>query len=482
MKKAMLLLLAAVTLLGFVACPNPTVDPVDLTSDWTIKGSFNSWGEQNFTMDELDNTKLTLTIDNLYENTAYKFVLVAPGTGDVETRTYRSASDASLIIGTPATFVIKTSSGTDSDANFFTTVKSVKINVDVSTPTAPIVTVVEATTEAAITLTNTMLADSLRLSGGVWDIGWTETAGTFDGTNKVTWEVTGEAASGEFYINSRDGSLKVAEFASPATETGSTGPMTVLAGGFGDNAKINSIPMEGCVYTLTMTVDSTKSALAEKYSLEVTLKTLGTVAWPDPIDTTIVTTQMTDGTGGGNSWTAQLGGIFTAVSGDKLYVRVTWAVPDGGNNVYLLLDNGDIATGATTADLASDLTTGWGNLGFTTNTAGFNPDYIAWGWRGGTTYNSGGFKTLVSDGTTLTGTTDTNAACANGVDADAADIWFRIPLASLQLDATHNNLKAVVLYGKDVAGGGLHSAIPVAIDTAGYTDIVAVATATLTIP
>ncbi|HTH13513.1 MAG TPA: hypothetical protein VMB23_03895, partial [Spirochaetia bacterium] len=186
-----------------------------------------------------------------------------------------------------------------------------------------------------------------------------------------------------------------------------------------------------------------------------------------------------NGTGAGSAWTAQLGDVETAVSGANLLVKVHFAVTDKDNNVYLLLGNGDIPSSVT--DFSGDLTTGWGNLGITSNSSSFNASFVAWGYRDSSAvFNLGGAKTLAMSGSpaAITGTDVKSSIVVANANSNA-DIWFKVPLSTLGLDSTHNHLKAVVLFGKDTASGGLHSAIPASIDTANYLDIPSVATATL---
>ncbi len=276
MKKAMLLLLAAVTLLGFVACPNPTVDPVDLTSDWKIKGSFDSWAEHNFTMDELDNNILTYKYTGL-RNEDYEFVLMNAAGGELK----YSTTD-NVAVNTPFTM----NSGTE-NASFKATTVEVTVTVDISAPDAPVVTLVTSGA-AATPYSAAELAAGLFIKGDMFTIGWTNTAGTFvdngDGTGTVTFtDLAVNAAtartSGSFGFDSRHGFLKDATIVSPTVEGNSAAAVGLVT--TGDNCVITDIPNSDSVYTIVITLNENGVTVAEKYSMVVTLQTLGTTAWVD---------------------------------------------------------------------------------------------------------------------------------------------------------------------------------------------------------
>ncbi|MBN1242728.1 MAG: hypothetical protein JXA15_08480 [Spirochaetales bacterium] len=342
MKKAMLLLLAAVTLLGFVACPSPTgSDPVDLTSDWKIKGSFDSWATHNFTMDELDNNILTYTYSSL-RAIDYEFVLMNAAGGEL-----KYSTETNVAVDTPFTM----GSGAI-NASFTATTVEVTVTVDISVPASPVVTLV--TSGAAATPYNVAeLAEGLFIKGDMFTIGWTNTAGTLvdnaDGTGTVTFAgLTAASKTGSFGFDSRDGFLKGVSVVSPTVADSSTAPVGLQTSG--DNCVITDIPNSDSVYTIVITIDEDGATIADKYSMVVTLTSVGTTAWAfdPPVSIWLV------------------GDLKGATD------MTTWSTTDDGRAQVDLVS--DVATYAFTADTTYDAAfkyataadSGWDNLvGFT---------------------------------------------------------------------------------------------------------------------
>jgi len=272
MKKAMLLLLAAVTLLGFVACPNPTGgDPADLTSDWKIKGSFDSWAAHNFTMDELDNEILTYKYTGL-RAIDYEFVLMNAAGGELKySTTDNVAVDTEFTMGSGAI-----------NASFTATTVEVIVTVDISVPASPVVTLVTSGA-AATPYSLTELATGLFVKGDMFDIGWTNTAGDFvdngDGTGTITFDdLAAGSKTGSFGFDSQFGFLKDATVASPTVEGASAAAVGLVT--TGDNCVITDIPNSDSVYTIVVTIDSNGATTpVGHYSMVVTLKTEGTTPW-----------------------------------------------------------------------------------------------------------------------------------------------------------------------------------------------------------
>jgi hypothetical protein len=493
MKKVLFFVVAAIVAVSMLGCGSPvgpdTPGADGFTSEWWMKGSID-WNQQNFfTISELDANVLTVEMPIVYA-LDYEFVIVNPeGLEFKYDSTVNVATD-----GTEFSFFPAPDSSdpnhVDNDGDkddpgeinvSFTAIKDTYvIEVDVSDPANPIGMIYpKAGAGDATIVTPAVLADALDLNP--WDNLEVGTK-TYDDINyTVTFAVTTWAKSHNFGFNSLNGYLK------GAGTVGVT-PIDIL---FDQGDACILDPADDIYYGAEFDVTVTLPVVADayvpgmNYQVEA-VKTADGLSGP-PFDYSAVMTAMTNGTGGGSSWGAELGEISTGVKNGNLYVRVTFTTPDAGNNLYLLLDNPAVSTGATTADLALDLTTGWGDLGISANTAGFNPDMVAWGYRSGVAFNLAGANTLVQD-PTLVGTPVPEVDAVNDAVTDST-IWFEIPLASLGLTSTDNEINAVVLFGKDVAGGGIHSAIPAALmatDDAGasdnVTDILEVASSTLTIP
>ncbi len=305
MKKAMLLLLAAVTLLGFVACPSPTGgDPVDLTSDWTIKGGYDGWTTHNFTMDELDNNTLRYEITGLYNGVNYKFVIMNAA-GD-PAGLFKAPNSDAMVAGTPVTFVITGTAGSQ-DANFTATKSSYTVEVDISDPAAPSVTLIAGATDAP-NPTVAVIADKLRIKGDLFTIGWdTSTGGTLvdngNGTGTVTFAgLTAASKTGSFGFEAIEGFLKGVSVASPTVVDTSTTPVGLLT--TGDNCVITDIPNSDSVYTIVITIDEDGVTVADKYSMVVTLTSVGTTAWAFEPPVSIWLVGDLEGAAGMTNWSA----------------------------------------------------------------------------------------------------------------------------------------------------------------------------------
>ncbi|MEI8094015.1 MAG: hypothetical protein WCG80_07385 [Spirochaetales bacterium] len=109
-----------------------------------------------------------------------------------------------------------------------------------------------------------------------------------------------------------------------------------------------------------------------------------------------------------------------------------------------------------------------------TTSSNLNYDFMAWGSNAGKTspgFGYAGAKTII------TGTaTDVKSTVVVVEESATSTLWFQIPKTALQLDATHNHLQAVVLFGQN---GDIHSMIPATTNDAAFTSFSTVATQTI---
>ncbi|MFZ4615607.1 MAG: hypothetical protein ACOYM2_05310 [Rectinemataceae bacterium] len=282
MKRASILLLAAVAMFGLVSCELISsmfgAKPAATTqySTWWIKGSFDSWADTPhhfLVIDELNAKKLTFVIDNLYP-IDYEFVLVSPGatsatTDDVEVK---YSTDDNIAPDTQVTMT-----GTK-NASFTAAKKSYTVTVDITDAAAPKLTLVSGSV-AVLALTEAVLASNLKVKGDQFSIGWTETAGTYTAATKtVSWDLTASSLTGTFGFSSLDGFLKGVTFTSPATAGACTTTDTISTTA-SSNATIKSIPKKDSVYTVSVLLNAAATTVATKYSVSIALKTVGTTAW-----------------------------------------------------------------------------------------------------------------------------------------------------------------------------------------------------------
>lgn len=317
MKKAMLLLLAAVTLLGFVACPNPTGgdDPIVQYSEWWIKGSFDNWGtapKHFFAIeDELAPNILTFVIDNLYP-IDYEFVLVNPTGGEI-----KYSTDDNIAPDTEVTM------GGGSNASFTASKKSYTIRVDITNPAAPKLKIVSGA-EPALAITEAVMASFLKIKGDQFSIGWTATAGTFDATAKtVTFPVTVVEQLNTFGFESVNGFLKGVRIDSPAAVGDSTVPVPL--GTTGSNIWLAGVPKDNATYDVVVTLDASGATVGDMYTVSVKLTNEGDIAWPPltpPTDLYFV--GALDGVAGMTDWSElDAGRAHVAVASDQAVLTYT---------------------------------------------------------------------------------------------------------------------------------------------------------------
>jgi hypothetical protein len=158
--------------------------------------------------------------------------------------------------------------------------------------------------------------------------------------------------------------------------------------------------------------------------------------------------------GAGTGWAATIQNVYLDSKSDNLTVSTNLNPIDNGNNFYILIDDLDQTGGWT--DLTGDLGLAWGSLGLT-NSAGLNVDFSSAAWRNLGTLNAGPSKKLV-DGTS----TDVTPSITTISDALTGQYKWTIPYSVIGNGASPGHrIKVYILYGKDLAGGGIHSAAPV---------------------
>ncbi|MBN2616701.1 MAG: hypothetical protein JXR64_00165 [Spirochaetales bacterium] len=287
MKNLFKLLGMLLLLVAFVSCDvlggDSSTDDTDdrdntaLKSQWWIKGSFDNWAasvddgtRHYFTVDELDSNILTFEIEDLLI-LDYEFVLV-----DGDDKEWKAPKTSATVSETAVVFTDVADDQTN--ATFKAAKTSYTVRVDISTPTAPSVTIIPGATDASAP-DFALLASKLLVKGDAFTIGWTETAGTADETAKtVSFDVTMASKTGTFGFSSLDGFLKCDAIDSPTTAGSSATAVTLTTTASG-NILINNPPKSDSVYTLVVTIDPTKTVAEGKYSMVVTLKTVGTTDW-----------------------------------------------------------------------------------------------------------------------------------------------------------------------------------------------------------
>lgn len=293
MKKIAFAAMALAALVGFMGCDtgSGTDGGSAVTySDWQIKGSFNDWALQKLVVDEIDANKLTFEISGLYNDAnvplLYEFVLVNPDNVEYKIE----GADKSVTEVTPGTaFNLGDSaaagSTTMANVGFEAVQSSYTVTVDITDAAAPEVNLV-AGSVAAIPVTNDVLLSKLQIKGNQFSeingtaVGsWTGTAGTIDGAT-MTWDVLVDNLGGEFGFNSMNNFLKgVSPDVSALTAGGAATASANLSNSTGSNCSMTGMPKDGSVYTVVVTVDSTKSVADGRYAMTVALKTLGTDNW-----------------------------------------------------------------------------------------------------------------------------------------------------------------------------------------------------------
>lgn len=407
MKKIAFAAMALAALVGFMGCDTgsngETDDPAVTYSSWWIKGSFDSWSDSPkhyFIVDEIDANKLTFEITGLYKHSTipivYQFVLVNPE--GVEYK-IEGASGAVTSVTPGTAFTLGDSAATGSttlaNAGFEAAMSSYTVTVDITTATAPSVNLV-AGSAAAPEVTNEVLIEKLAIKGNQFSAingtavdAWTATAGTA-GATTMAWDVLVDNKNGEFGFNSIDGFLKDATIdVSALTEGGAASAADVLSNSTGSNCKLTGMPKAGAVYTLTVTVDTTKTVAEGRYSLTAALKTASTTDWAFEIPAEIYITGSVTG-----DWSEadddvlrpalavasnQATYAFTADATGKEIFKISLTADSGWDG---LIGFGGVVTTGTTVAIYDD----WGNIAFDavsgteyTITVDFSGDYTATG-------------------------------------------------------------------------------------------------------
>jgi hypothetical protein len=158
--------------------------------------------------------------------------------------------------------------------------------------------------------------------------------------------------------------------------------------------------------------------------------------------------------GAGTGWSATIQNVYLDSKDNNLTVSTNLNPIDNGNNFYILID--DLSQPGGWTDLTGDLGLAWGSLGLA-NSAGLNIDFSSAAWRDLVTLNAGSSKKLV-DGTS----TDVSSSITISSDASKRQYTWSIPYTTIGNGAASGDaIRVYVLYGKDLANGGIHSAAPV---------------------
>ncbi len=232
------------------------------------------------------------------------------------------------------------------------------------------------------------------------------------------------------------------------TLTGGAGSFTV--GGSGANLQVSA----GDVVTLIYN-DSTSGK-----DITATINIVG-----EPTGWTLA------GTGEYDFWGAKIVAVFYKTNDSNLELLVYFDPLDSGNNIYVLIDNKDrpLNVDASTNMLTGSLTTGWGAFHIT-NDANIDVDFIAWGWRSGTTFNFSGANRIESDGSGTSVMADVTYVGTNILSPDP-NYYFRIPYTAIGANSG-DTLKVYVLFGQ--SGGtppqGMKSIYPAGISIVDNSD------------
>lgn len=293
MKKIALAAMALAALVGFMGCDtgsNKDEGTAVTYSEWQIKGSFGDWATSKLVVDEIDSNKLTYEISGLYNDAnvplLYEFVLMNPD--NVEYKIEGANGTVTEVTpGTAFTLGDSAAAGSTTKANVgFEAVKaSYTLTVDITDPAAPELNLIAGSTDAT-PITNAILLERLQLKGnqfseinGVAVGAWTGTAGTITGTT-MAWDVLVDNMGGEFGFNSMNNFLKgVSPDVAALTAGGAATASANLSNTTGGNCTMTGMPKDGSVYTISVTVDVTKSVADGRYAMTVALKTLGTDDW-----------------------------------------------------------------------------------------------------------------------------------------------------------------------------------------------------------
>lgn len=286
MKRFAVASLALIALLGFTGCEllggpgdkDVKEDPKVTLSDWKIKGSFDGWQLHQFTQNAADANQLTFLIEDL-NAIDYEFVLVDPAGTEI-----KYSTDDNVTPGTA--FTLGGESGTK-NVSFTATQLAYKLEVNVANPAAPVANLIGNTTPAKA-VTNAILLEKLKIKGnqfsqvdGVAVAAWSEAAGTISGNSK-TFDILVDNKNGEFGFTVLEGFVAHVDIdASGLTATTSTAttPVELLTTGGNGNTHLTGTTKSGSVYTITVTVDASKTIGTGRYMISAALKTLSTTDW-----------------------------------------------------------------------------------------------------------------------------------------------------------------------------------------------------------
>lgn len=295
-KMAFVVALALAIFVGITGCDtgtgaDPDSPPAVSYSEWWVKGSFDGWSDSPkhfLVIDEVDAKKLTYEITGLYSNASiplvYEFVLVNPEGVEYKIEGLKDTVTP-VTPGTP--FVLGDSKATGSttlaNVGFVAAKSSYIVTVDITDAVVPSVNLIAGKVDAPA-VTNAMLLDKLEIKGNQFSKintvavdAWTATAGTVTG-DTMSWDVLVDNKNGEFGFNTLDGWKQgVKPDVTDLDVDASTVSVKLLNDG--GNCSLVGMPKSGSVYTITVTVDVTKSVADGRYSLTATYKTAGTADW-----------------------------------------------------------------------------------------------------------------------------------------------------------------------------------------------------------
>jgi len=169
--------------------------------------------------------------------------------------------------------------------------------------------------------------------------------------------------------------------------------------------------------------------------------------------------------GEGSGWGASIKKVYLSSDGSNLSVQTYLNPNDKGNNLYVLIDNLNRDWGI--SDLTGDVGLGWGSLALS-NSAGLTVEFACTGWRDEKgIFNAGPAKQFkwvdyYPDPKELTITDESSVITPfdNKYNNQNGLYGWKIPYAAIGA-STGAVIGVYVLYGKDLAAGGIHSAAPV---------------------
>jgi hypothetical protein len=297
MKRFALAALAVFTLFSLAGCDlfgstsNATPAAGSNLSQWWIKGSFDNWtgvADQDaitaansdkvhyLTIDSLNPKLLTyeISVPAGLKTFTYQFVVMNDGAAGSRIN-FQASSATAMANNANYTLVASTTAGA-TNANFVATATTYTVQVDITTPAAPVVKLIPGAT-ASVHYTAAELASGMKVAGGKLSMGWTETAGVFDGVNTVTWTNVGTTdKSSPVYFHADAGYFKApADVVSPTTLNG-----TVTAALSGSNDfNLTGVPYSDSKYKFDVIIDPTATSFGQAFTFKATLTTVGTANW-----------------------------------------------------------------------------------------------------------------------------------------------------------------------------------------------------------